>query len=44
MGRAKSRAEDCAIAPLDLLAGGPLTLIHMDGHGGPVPWSLQQES
>jgi hypothetical protein len=39
-GRATSRADTVgrpgAIVPLDLRAGGPPTLIHMDGHGGPV--------
>ncbi len=33
-----------AIVPLELRASGPPTLIHMDGHGGPAPWSLQPES
>ncbi len=44
-GRATSRIDHCTIVPLlDRRAGGPPTLIHMDGHRDPAPWSLQQES
>jgi hypothetical protein len=43
-GRATSRADYCAIVPLDLRTSGPPTLMHMDGHRGPAPWSLPPES
>jgi hypothetical protein len=37
-GRATDRmGYKCDIEPLDILDGGPTTLIRIDGHGGPAP-------
>ncbi len=38
-GSTESRADYCAMVPLDLRAGGPRTLILMDEHRCPVPWN-----
>jgi hypothetical protein len=42
-GSTTSKTDNRATVPLDLQTSWLPTQRHMDGHGGPMPWSLQLE-